>query len=50
MIWGPRRIILIIAVVIFVLAAIGSWPASLQKDLQAVPLGLALLAASFVLP
>jgi hypothetical protein len=48
--FGPGRILALVAVVIFALAAIGEWPDSLADDLDAVPLGLAFLAASFVVP
>ena len=41
------RLLALIAVVIFVLAAIGEWPDDLQEEVDAVPLGLAFLAASF---
>jgi hypothetical protein len=44
------RILALIAVVIFVLAALGEWPDSLSDDLEPVALGLAFLAASFVVP
>ena len=47
---GPGRILALIAMVIFVIAAIGEWPDSLADDVDAVPLGLAFLAASFVVP
>jgi hypothetical protein len=39
-----------VAVLVFVLAAIGEWPADLQEDAEPVALGLAFLAASFVAP
>ncbi|HLF70990.1 MAG TPA: hypothetical protein VI759_02410 [Dehalococcoidia bacterium] len=42
-----RRILIIIAVVIFSLAAIGSWPDSLEDDLDPLPLGLAFFAGAF---
>jgi hypothetical protein len=42
------RLLALIAVIIFVLAAIGSWPDSLADDVDPIPLGLALLAAGFV--
>jgi hypothetical protein len=45
---GAGRLLALISVIIFVLAAIGSWPDSLADDIDAVPLGLAFLAASFV--
>ncbi len=44
------RLLALIAVIIFVRASVGSWPDSLQKDLEPVALGLAFLAASFVVP
>jgi hypothetical protein len=47
---GTGRLLALIAAVIFVLAAIGSWPDSLQDDVEPIALGLAFLAASFVLP
>ncbi|HWC30255.1 MAG TPA: hypothetical protein VG845_09255 [Dehalococcoidia bacterium] len=43
------RLLALIAVIIFVLAAIGSWPDSIADDVDAIPLGLALFAASFVI-
>jgi hypothetical protein len=46
----PSRILALVAVIIFVLAALGSWPDSLRDDLEPVALGLAFFAASFVLP
>ena len=46
----PGRILALVAVVIFVLAALGAWPDDLRDDLEPVALGLAFLAASFVLP
>jgi hypothetical protein len=39
------RLLALVAVIIFAVAAIGEWPID---DLEAVPLGLAFLAASFV--
>lgn len=48
--FGIGRILALIAVVIFALAAFDAWPDSLAEEVQAVPLGLAFLAASFVLP
>lgn len=47
---GPGRLLALVAVVIFALAAIGEWPSDLQDDLEPVALGLAFLAASFVVP
>ena len=46
---GLGRILAVVAVVIFVLAAIGEWPSDLQDDLDPIPLGLALLAGSLAL-
>jgi hypothetical protein len=43
------KLLALVAVVIFVLAAIGSWPDSLQDDVEPVALGLAFLAGSFVI-
>lgn len=45
----PGRLLALVAVVIFVLAALGAWPQQLREDLEPVALGLAFLAASFVL-
>lgn len=42
------KLLALVAVIIFVLAAIGSWPDSLQDDVEPVALGLAFLAGSFV--
>ena len=47
---GLGRILALVAVIIFALAAIGEWPSDLQDDLEPVSLGLAFLAASFVMP
>ncbi len=47
--WGPSRLLALVAVIIFVLASLGAWPDSLAKDVEPVALGLAFLAASFVL-
>ena len=44
------KILALVAAVIFVLAAVGAWPDSLAEDLEPVALGLAFLAASFVVP
>lgn len=44
---GPSTALVVIAVVIFVIAALGKWPTSLADDLQPLPLGLAIFAASF---
>ena len=41
------RALALVAVVIFVLASLGAWPNAFS-DVEAVPLGLAFLAASFV--
>jgi hypothetical protein len=37
-------------VIVFVLAALGAWPDGLQDDVEPLALGLAFLAASFVVP
>ncbi len=47
---GIGRILALVAVVIFVLASLGAWPDSLADDVEPVALGLAFLAASFVVP
>ena len=44
------RLLALVAVVIFVLASLGAWPDGLRDDLEPVALGLAFLAASFVVP
>jgi hypothetical protein len=44
------KILALVAVVIFVLAAVDAWPDGLRDDLEPVALGLAFLAASFVVP
>ncbi len=44
------RVLALVAVIIFVLASLGQWPASLSDDVEPIALGLAFLAASFVLP
>ena len=44
------RIIALVALVIFVLASFGDWPDDLRDDVEPVALGLAFLAASFVVP
>lgn len=44
------RILALVAVIIFVLAAVDAWPDGLRGDLEPVALGLAFLAASFVVP
>lgn len=43
------KILALIALIIFVLAAIGSWPDSLADDVEPLTLGLAFLAGSFVI-
>jgi hypothetical protein len=48
--FGMGKILAMIAVIIFVLATFGVWPDSLAEDVDPVALGLAFLAASFVLP
>jgi hypothetical protein len=47
---GPGRILALVAAVIFIVAAFGEWPQSLADDVDALTLGLAFLAASFVVP
>ena len=42
------RLLALIATIIFVLAALGEWPSSLRDDVEPIALGLAFLAASFV--
>jgi hypothetical protein len=44
------RVLALVAVIIFALAALGEWPDSLADDVEPVALGLAFFAASFVLP
>jgi hypothetical protein len=44
------RLLALVAVIIFVIAALGKWPDSLRDDVEPVALGLAFLAASFVVP
>jgi hypothetical protein len=46
---GFGRILALVAVIIFVVASIGEWPSDLD-DFEPVSLGLAFLAASFVVP
>ncbi len=46
---GLGRLLALVAVIIFVVAAIGEWPSDLD-DFEPVSLGLAFLAASFVVP
>jgi len=43
------KVLALVAVVIFVLASLGEWPEDLN-DFEPVALGLAFLAASFVVP
>ena len=40
------KLLALIAVIIFVLSAVGSWPDSLADDVEPIALGLALLAGS----
>ena len=47
---GTGRLLAIVAVVIFLLAAFGKWPTSLRDDIEPVALGLAFLAAAVALP
>lgn len=47
---GTGRLLALVAVVIFVLAALGSWPDSLRDDVEPIALGLAFLAAAVALP
>jgi hypothetical protein len=47
---GTGRLLAIVACIIFVLAAIGSWPDSLRDDIEPIALGLAFLAAAVALP
>ena len=47
---GTGRLLALVACIIFVLAAIGSWPNSLRDDVEPVALGLAFLAAAVALP
>ncbi len=44
------RILALVAVIIFALASLGEWPTSLADEVEPIALGLAFLAASFVLP
>jgi hypothetical protein len=48
--WGLSKILALVAVIIFVLAALGAWPDDLREDIEPVALGLAFLAASLVVP
>lgn len=47
---GTGRLLALVAAIIFVLAAIGSWPDSLRDDVEPIALGLAFLAAAVALP
>ena len=47
---GTGRLLAMVAAVIFLLAAIGSWPDSLRDDVEPIALGLAFLAAASALP
>jgi hypothetical protein len=47
---GTGRLLALVAVVIFVLAALGAWPDSLRDDVEPIALGLAFLAAAVALP
>ena len=47
---GLGRLLALVAAIIFVVAAVGEWPSDLQDDVEPVALGLAFLAASFVVP
>jgi hypothetical protein len=47
---GIGRLLAIVAAIIFVLAALGSWPDSLRDDIEPIALGLAFLAAAVALP
>ena len=42
------KLLALLALVVFVLAAIGSWPDSLSDDIRPLELGLALLAGSLI--
>ena len=44
------RLLALVAMIIFILASVGEWPSSIGENFEPVSLGLALLAASFVLP
>jgi hypothetical protein len=46
---GSGKLLALIAVIIFILAAVDAWPDDIEDDIAAIPLGLAFLAASFVL-
>jgi hypothetical protein len=46
---GFGRLLALVAVIIFVVASLGEWPSDLD-DFEPVSLGLAFLAASFVIP
>ncbi len=43
------RLLALIAVIIFVLASLDAWPSGLRNNFEPVALGLAFLAAGFVL-
>ena len=45
---GASKLLLIVAVVIFILASLGAWPDDLRDDLEPVALGLAFVAAAFI--
>jgi len=47
---GLGRVLALVAAVIFTVAALGEWPEDLQDDVEPIALGLAVLAASFVVP
>jgi hypothetical protein len=47
---GLGRLLALVAAIIFAVAAVGEWPSDLQDDVEPVGLGLAFLAASFVVP
>jgi hypothetical protein len=42
------RLLAAVAAVIFFVAALGEWPSDFEDDVEPVALGLALLAASFI--
>ena len=44
------KLLALVAVIIFILASLGDWPGALGKNFEPVALGLAFLAASFVIP
>ena len=45
---SASKLLLLIAVIVFVLAAIDAWPNSLKGDIEPTALGLALFAGSFL--